>query len=571
MNKSINDLIDIDSFAADVLLLASKKTSNGLKSVKATVQQLKEFLEVSKDGAEEGFKYLNAFNQLEKMRVNNKYYPQYTGLYRYLNHDGGINWYFLFYAIYESQGKFFSSQSVLNCVEKAIRTGVAAPYQVNTQYAQYQKVSIGGKIFQINIAGVSGSTIPNVANVKNTGTSGDFVYDGSLTLEYLGKPFGKTVDLPAQWQWFLVDVQPNLYLIDYPDSNDSYGAMLVACAAKVATKAWLSKNSGIGGLTNYDVLMKVIDNNVVNQLDGGLSKVFQNDITPEGGLYPIRFLQDNCEAYAGVRGAMQLAAIYGDANREEYLKSVLAGMKQGIMNMWDAKNTRFKTYSTEDDWNPNQVDYKRFINKDRFSLAPWRLGILTNEEIKTYGYPVLKKILSYYPNLYKDAEGIDWFGLTDWFAFVSYATNSLAAARACQRRIAVREQGQLTIGDIVGGLVTAPWCGIYQEPPMQPNDRSLIVFEQPPEAHILEVWDRADKVIVYVNSEEELQHLYLRLPSPHDLQEVKFITSNKINNLHVWARENYDGTPVYLATSDFSEVEKSLTFTYIKTSNIWFN
>lgn len=531
---------------------------------------------ITADGADYGFKYVSAYNQVAAMRVDNKYYPQYKNLYRYLNNDGGINWYFLFLAIYESRGKWFSNEAILECVEKCIRVGLVAPFQVNTQYQQYQKVSINGKIFSVNIGGKSGSDVPDVSNVTNTGTSGTFIYTGSLTLEYLGKPLGKTNDLPAQWQWYLVDIQPNLYLINFPDSNDSYAAMLLACAAMVVDKAWLIKNSGIGGLTYYDVLNHIIDSNCVNQLDNGLTKVFQQDISYDGVTYAVRFTQDNCEAYAGVIGAAKIARELGNESRENQLLKVAAQMKASIMSLWDAQNTRFKTYSTENDWNASDKTYTRFINKDRFAVAPWRFGLLTNAEVMTHGYPVLMKILFDYPNLYKDATGIDWFALTGWFAWVAVATNSNMAGFAVHRRISVREQGQLTIDDLIAGLVVSPWCGVYPLPPKPKETQATILLEDLPEGYIIEIWNREDTVILYMDNNYPIESLYIRLPSPHDKQRITFICRNMVENLTVWARENYDNSNVgisnqFNANSNASTyVESTISFVYVAAANMWF-
>ncbi|MCQ8768120.1 hypothetical protein NQU37_26550, partial [Escherichia coli] len=77
----------------------------------------------------------------------------------------------------------------------------------------------------------------------------------------------------------------------------------------------------------------------------------------------------------------------------------------------------------------------RFVDKDRFSVAPWRFGVLeTQEEVERYGRQVLDAIQSAYPDLFTaNYDGIDTFAMSDFFAFVAKVTTSQTAATAAIR------------------------------------------------------------------------------------------------------------------------------------------
>lgn len=442
-------------------------------------------------------------------------------------------------------------------MQKTIRLGVVAPFEPNTYYVKNQKVAIEGKIFAVNIPGTSGS-LPDVSSVSNTGTSGTFVNSGSITFKYLGKPFNKPNDLPKEWQWYLVDIQPNLYLINFPDSNDSYAALLVACAAKVATKEWLNTNSGIGGYTYFEVLKKVLEASVINNMDDGLTKVFQQDITPDGTLYPIRFLQDTCEAYTGIQGGIHLANLVQDTSAKNNWVAAANTMKSAVLKLWDGGNNRFATYRGETDWDANNKTYDRFVTKDRFGLAPWRFGLLTENEVSVYGYPALQKILQDFPKLLKDADGIDSFALTSWFAWVAVATNSFKFAKVALRRVAVRPSNLLTIDDIFGAILASPWCGVYQIPQYHITNKAFSTFT-PNENYIVELQGNKDEEHVYLDN-NALNSVYLRLPTPHDMQKIIITGKNPISNLTIWVRNGYKGQSINLDSKLNKNANSSTTF-----------
>ncbi|EFK2454762.1 hypothetical protein A8674_004851, partial [Escherichia coli] len=88
------------------------------------------------------------------------------GLYRYLTASGGINWYFLFLAMYESEGKVFTLADRKTVCEKAITLGIFVPFQTNSSYISGQRIAVGNKLFYVNISGISGDSVPDVSTVS---------------------------------------------------------------------------------------------------------------------------------------------------------------------------------------------------------------------------------------------------------------------------------------------------------------------------------------------------------------------------------------------------------------------
>ncbi|HFK7293028.1 TPA: prophage tail fiber N-terminal domain-containing protein, partial [Escherichia coli] len=215
------------------------------------------------------------------------------GLYRYLTASGGINWYFLFLAMYESEGKVFTLADRKTVCEKAITLGIFVPFQTNSSYISGQRIVVGNKLFYVNISGISGGLVPDVSTVSR----GDFVRTGTLVLECLGNT---VKEIPESWQWFFVDIDSSLRYPVAPDSTDSYAALWLACIATFADKAWLLEPSGVAGYSRWDVICRVADNNLISQTGPhNLTRVFQNNRAPGGNQYELYFCQDNAEVYAG--------------------------------------------------------------------------------------------------------------------------------------------------------------------------------------------------------------------------------------------------------------------------------
>lgn len=131
---------------------------------------------------------------------------RYSGIWRYLNPTGGINWYFLFLAMYESEGKAFSLRDRLVICEKAFRLGITVPFMPESRYEAGQRLMIDDKLLFVNVAGVTGKNVPDVSNVSR----GEFVYTGSVVLECLGNT---EKQIPSSWSWFLLMLPPTYTLL----------------------------------------------------------------------------------------------------------------------------------------------------------------------------------------------------------------------------------------------------------------------------------------------------------------------------------------------------------------------
>lgn len=379
----------------------------------------------------------------------------YKGLYRYLNKNGGINWYFLFLALCESDGKVFTLNERVLIAERAMRVGLVVPFEERRNYAAGQRIIIDGTIFMVTVGGTTGS-IPSITSVAVGGT----IVSGNATLENLGKP-ARTI--PDGWAWFFADISTDLQSPVAPDSNDSYAALYVASIALFADSRWLNGSSGIAGHSRYDVIKNIVDYNLTRSFseDKKLVAVFQGNKAPGGNSYTMYFCQDNAEAYSGYNALRKLALLKGDRNTYLDAEKRLAALKEGILSLYDDSHQRFRTYYGEVDWTPTPSD-NRFVKKDRFSVAPWRFGVLdTNGEIVTYGIPVLNKIITDYPAYFvDDIQGIDAFAISDFFAWVAKATGSDTAAMIAVRRVQARQQNGNTITDLATAASVCAWGSI---------------------------------------------------------------------------------------------------------------
>ena len=395
-----------------------------------------------------------ANDYVSAMKIKNAYITYLDGVYRYLNTNGGVNWYFLFIAMYESEGKVFSLVDRKVICEKALNFGVFAPFQTNSSYISRQRIYIGNKLFYVNIPGTTGDSVPDVS----TAVRGSFIYSGSVTLECLGNA---SRAIPESWQWYFADIEPNLIYPVAPDSTDSYAALWVANIETFADKGWLLQSSGVANYSRWDVIKLVTDHNLVNQIGTqNLTRTFQYNLAPGGNRYEQYFCQDNSEVYAGLRALVNLSILVGDSEAKSRYSTAMARIKNGLLSLFVPNQSRFKTYWGETDYS-DIATYSRFVQKDRFSVAPWRFGVVTSrQELNTYGWPVLERINEQYPKLYLDHAGVDDFALSGWFAWVAKATGSIAAANAAIKRTHLRINGRVTLSDVVGAIVASPWGSI---------------------------------------------------------------------------------------------------------------
>lgn len=396
-----------------------------------------------------------ANRQLQALRINS---GRYEGLWRYLNANGGINWYLLFLAVYESEGKCFSLSDRMTICEKALRLGLVVPFMTSCRYEAGQRLTINGTLFFVNIAGTTGETLPDISSVA----PGDFVRTGSAVLECLKSPSNR---IPAAWQYFFLDVAPDLYTPVAPDSTDSYPALWFACIAEFADSAWLQEPAGIGGSSRWEIIKQVAKFNIVAEINpvASLVNVFQHNLAPGDRAYAQCFCQDNAEVYAGLRALKTLADLAGDTTAATEYTAAMKTIRAGLLALFVPEQKRFLTYYNETDY-PAEPGEGRFVDKDRFSVAPWRFGVLeTQEEVERYGRQVLDAIQSAYPDLFTaNYDGIDTFAMSDFFAFVAKVTTSQTAATAAIRRLQIRATSAVTVADVAAAISVTAWGKIPQ-------------------------------------------------------------------------------------------------------------
>lgn len=393
-----------------------------------------------------------ADDYVSKLRIKSASYSYLDGVYRYLNTNGGINWYFLFLSIYESAGKVFSLADKQSVCEKALNFGVFAPFMTGAKYLKMQRIALDGKLFFVNGPGTTGSSIPDVSNARK----GHFIKTGTVTLECLGDAARA---IPASWRWFFADIAPDLLYPVAPDSNDSYAALWIAAIGLFADKTWLLAPSGVAHYTRWEVIKNVAEYNLVQQIETvNLTRTFQGNIAPGGGRYFKCFCQDNAEVYAGFRAMVNLATIVNDTDSKTRYSGLMNTIKNGLLSLFVPEQNRFKAVHDETGYQYDRPTYSRFVRSDRFSLAPWRFGVLSNRaELAKYAWPVLDWLHSAYPRLYLDTTVIDDFAMADWYAFVAKSTGSTQAATAAIKRVHERINGRVTLSDAVAAVSVSSW------------------------------------------------------------------------------------------------------------------
>lgn len=504
----------------------------------------------------------------------------YSGLWRYLNANGGINWYFLFLAVYESEGKCFSLRDRITICEKSLRLGLVVPFMTGCRYEARQRLMIGDKLFFVNIAGVTGESIPDVSST----TVGQFVYTGSAVLECLGNT-GRQI--PPSWSWFFVDVASDLRTPVAPDSTDSYPSLWFACIAEIADAAWLSESSGIGDYSRWEVIKQVAESNILSQLnaEANLVNVFQGNTAPGNTDYALCFCQDNAEVYAGLRALRTLAALAGDSSAVTEYTTAMQTIKAGLLALFVPEQKRFLTYYNEVDY-PSEPSAARFVQKDRFSVAPWRFGVLnTLAEQEQYGLPVLDAIQSAYPDLFTaNYGGIDTFAMSDFFAFVTKVTASQTAATTTLRRLQIRKSSAVTILDITAAMSVASWGAI---PLMgmgdfsRINGRSVIEGEditvperntkhsQPTDGAQVVVDNINNDVVLFIDNDSVLSYLQLKLVASTetiDGARLSIVAKNDITRVAFIS----DGAQISNAPSQLSS-KGSIDFVYNATLKMWWH
>jgi hypothetical protein len=352
---------------------------------------------------------------------------------------GAINWYFAAQAMVLAPEAFTQAERQTFCAV-AIDRGVVSPRQNTTAYTASTFVTFpSGKVFFCNIAGTTAGSAPSDAAIV---TAGSFLGDGGVTWEYTG------LQVPATWQWFLVDIAANLLTVVAPDSTDAYPAMLAA-AAELANvnAAWLNTASTHTGNTRMQVINNLIQNGMTDELTGTspgarLSYTFQNQLTPAGAAYTIRFLADNVEVWRGYIAQAALLTTVGSSPTAALQNA--ADVKTGILSTQLFDLGRFKAYVGRPNWDTITGDAV-FETDFRFHLFPYLYGMLDGvTEQQTYGDDVAVYIRDEVPGLFNASLGT--FPMAEGF----YALGKMGLQKAFDTalwRVTSRNVANVVISD----------------------------------------------------------------------------------------------------------------------------
>ena len=370
---------------------------------------------------------------------------RFAGAYR-ARYVGNINWYFAAQAMTLAPAAFSQADRQAFCAT-AIDRGVVSPRQSSTAYTQYTLVTFpSGKVFFCNIAGTSAGAAPSDAGAT---VAGDFLGDGTITWEYTG------LQVPATWQWFMVDINTNLLTIEAPDSTDAYPAMLASAAQLANVDAtWLNTDSAHPGYTRMEVIDNLIQNCCTDDLTGSspgarLSYTFQNQLDPTGAAYSIQFLADNVEVWRGYIAQAALQTIVG-ASATAALQNA-ADVKAGILSADLFASGRFKAYVERLNWDTITGDAV-YVTDFRFHLFPYLYGMLEGvTEHQTYADAVAIYIRDNVPGLFNAS--LDTFPVLEGFLALS-RLGWVAAKHTALHRHTSRDVANVVITD---AAILAQW------------------------------------------------------------------------------------------------------------------
>lgn len=329
--------------------------------------------------------------------------------------NGQISTYFMFAGMTLAARSFTSAQIQTACA-MAIDQMTVGRRQDSAVYANPTLACFpSGKMFFCNIGGTTAGSAPSDAAIT---TAGEFLSDGSVIWEYTGE------EMPASWEWYLIDIDSNLFTKLAPDSNDAYaGVLLSAVLAGGVTAAWLNTASAHPGLTRLQVLGLLASNCISDDITHNLAVTFQHETAPDGMPYNIQFLADNCEAWHGMRALASLYTTVGSTVAASAATSIAATLKTGILALWDPTAARFRAYYDEPDVGALAGELA-FVNRLRFGIWPLLHGVLEGDEIATYGVSVERYVPRAFPQVYTPA--YDTFVISEYFyAIYAHLDNQL--------------------------------------------------------------------------------------------------------------------------------------------------
>ncbi len=352
--------------------------------------------------------------------------------------SGRISPYFMFAAMTLAPGQFTAAQ-IKDACAMAIDRMTVGRRQDTATYANPTLVSFAsGKVFFCNLGGTTAGAAPSDAAIT---VAAQTLVDGTVTWEYTG------LALPAAWDWYLIEIENDLFNKLVPDSNDAYAAVLLSAArAGAVDAAWLNTASAHPGLSRIDVLALLASNCISDDIANNLSATFQSSTDPDGASYTVQWLADNCEAWRGMTALASLQTTVGDAGAAAAATAVAATLRTGIMALWDTSAGRFRAYYGETGV-ATQAGETDFVNRMRFHIWPLLQGVVTTAyDVATYGRAVSDYIEEAVPTLYTGS--YDTFVLAEYFlAVADMLDTEQARATMLARSIARIDTSGVTVAD----------------------------------------------------------------------------------------------------------------------------
>lgn len=297
----------------------------------------------------------------------------------------GIQWYFAAIAAgmlaskLQTETKAFLKSMAFHCVNDWI-SGVT--YEAGRKVAGPQTQHM---VWEATTAGTTTGIVPfpSGAAVNSTCTDGTIVW----------RAIGAYAHATQKFFWY--DTDSTMRAAKSPDSHDSYAACYVWAVWKYlkaypTDTAWLAEASPHSGFTYQALIREIIYANLSSQINANnLTKTFQQNGIPFGGLYDASFLMDNCEVWAGYHAAWKIFSTYSvDA---PYAATLLAFRNQigtGIEALWEEGTQTYKYVHGLSTMVPasegNALFYPLCMSQAWPTL--WGVGVNADRKLKVFEY-----------------------------------------------------------------------------------------------------------------------------------------------------------------------------------------
>lgn len=279
------------------------------------------------------------------------YYSQssYLGSFRYAQNNG-ILWYFSNIGLYYQIYKALLTGSPLGAARGTEMTDLVKKYlqkaflhlvnerQNSATYAFGMKMVVAGFVWECRTYG--GGTTAGSSPFSSGYSVGSTVVDSGVTWKAVYAWY-------AGQKWFWMDTERDFLTYKAPDSHDSYASTFCLLLGRYVQITgdflWLTADSpqpnGSGFYTYAEVFNDVVQNNLIDLYNGSpyfLTQTFQGNINPSNGSsFDDKFLEDNCESYAGLKAAAYIYGILSDATNQSTADSTANLISSGIYNLYD--------------------------------------------------------------------------------------------------------------------------------------------------------------------------------------------------------------------------------------------